>query len=149
MKVKFTWATASLYAAIACGLLLGGCELPGKGESSNRFEELNLETKKLIDVLEKIMDLETAKANQVELQAAADKVRDVQRRIQEAAAQRAEKGSGGGMAMVTNFRQASLFEQVGDAARRQKERIEENCMHAGDIVVKAMDGIELPGPSDF
>jgi hypothetical protein len=81
-----------------------------------------------------------------ELEVAADAMRDVQKRIADAEAKRAEKGSSGGMGNVTNFRQASLFQQTGDTVRRHMERIREADMKAGDIVDKAMEGIELPPP---
>jgi hypothetical protein len=73
-------------------------------------------------------------------------MRDVQKRIADADEKRAKKGSGGGMGNITNFRQASLFQQAGDAARRQTERIRTADAKAGDIVDKAMEGIKLPPP---
>jgi hypothetical protein len=115
-------------------------------QSSNRYEQLNIETKKLTDILEQINDEASAKAHLAELEEAADRVRDVQKRIADAAAKRAEKGGGSGMGNITNFRQASLFEQTGDAARRQTERIRYADDKAADIVDKAMEGIELPPP---
>jgi hypothetical protein len=149
MKRRAGLVTASLVITTAFGLLgVAGCDLPGKGESSNRYEDLNIQTKKLIDVLEKIQDENTAKQYETELIAAADAVREVQKRIADAAAKAAEKG-GSGMGMVTNFRQASLFEQVGNAARREKERIEEIDIQASIIVNQAMDGIELPESDEF
>lgn len=147
MKLRFGFGAGLLGVAMACGfLVLAGCELPGKGESSNRYEQLNIETKKLIEVLEQISDEKSAKAHEAELVAAADGVRAVQKRIKEAEEKRAKAGSSGGMGAITNARQASLFQQVGDSARRNAERIREEDMNAGVIVDKAMDGIELPPP---
>jgi hypothetical protein len=136
------WVSA---AGLAVLLAAAGCDL-GLEQSSNRYEQLNIETKQLTDVLEKIEDEESAKKNQAALEEAADKVRDVQKRIAEAEEKRAKKGGGGGMGAVTNFRQASLFQQTGDAARRQTERIRAVDPKAGAIVDKAMEGIELPPP---
>jgi hypothetical protein len=128
-------------ACVLCALV--GCDL-GLEQSSNRYEQLNIETKKLTDILEQIDSEESAKAHLGELEAAADRVRDVQKRIADAEAKKAEKG--GGLGGITNFRQASLFEQTGDAARRQTERIRAADAKAGDILDKAMEGIELPPP---
>jgi hypothetical protein len=131
-------------AAILAVFILTGCDM-GMEQSSNRYEQLNIETKKLNEILEKVTDEASAKANQPALVQAADGVRDVQKRIADAEAKRAEKG-GGGMGNITNFRQASLFEQTGDAARRHTERIRNADPKAGEIVDKAMEGIELPPP---
>jgi hypothetical protein len=145
MKLRTGLAAGWLGAATACGLLaLAGCDL-GLEQSSNRYEQLNIETKKLTDVLEQIEDEATAKAHQAELEEAADSVREVQKRIADAEAKRAEKG-GGGMGKITNFRQASLFQQTGDAARRQTERIRAADDKAADIVDKALEGVEFPPP---
>jgi hypothetical protein len=139
-------ATAWVTIMSACAVLAqAGCDL-GMEQSSNRYEQLNIETKKLTDVLEKISDEASAKAHLAELEQAADSVRAVQKRIAEAEQKRAKKGSGGGMGNITNFRQASLFQQTGDAARRQQERIRTADPKAGDIVDQAMEGIELPPP---
>jgi len=146
MKLRTGMAAGWLGAAMACGLLaLAGCDL-GMEQSSNRYEQLNIETKKLTDILEQIENEASAKKHLAELEEAADKVRDVQKRIADAEEKRAKKVSGGGMGNITNFRQASLFQQTGDAARRQTERIREADAKAGDIVDKAMEGIELPPP---
>ena len=58
----------------------------------------------------------------------------------------ATKNKKGGMGRIANFRQASLFQQTGDSARRQVERIREADPKAGAIVDKAVDGIEFPAP---
>lgn len=137
-----TWKTV---AAGTCGLLLlAGCDL-GMEQSSNRYEQLNIETKKLTDILEQVTDEKSAKAHQSELEDAGERMRDVQKRIAEAAEKQAKKG-GGGMGNVTNFRQATLFEQTGDAARRQVERIRAADEKAGAIVDKALSGVEFPEP---
>ena len=145
MKLRTSLAAGWLGAATACGLFaLAGCDL-GMEQSSNRYEQLNIETKKLTDILEQVSDEASAKAHQEELEAAGERMRDVQKRIAEAEKKRAERG-GGGMGNITNFRQASLFEQTGDAARRQTERIRDTDAKAGDIVDKALEGVELPPP---
>jgi hypothetical protein len=145
MKLGKGWAARWLGAAGVCSCLaLAGCDL-GLEQSANRYEQLNIETKKLTDVLEQIDDEPSAKAHQAELEEAAERVRDVQKRIADAEAKKAESG-GGGMGRITNFRQASLFQQTGDAARRQTERIRATDDKAADIVDKAMEGIELPPP---
>ena len=101
-----------------------------------------------LGVLE-VTDEASAKANQVALEEAAGKVRDVQTKIREKEEAKAAKGSGGGMGMVTNARQAGLFQQTGDAARRQVERIREADPKAGAIVDKAVEGIEFPEPPEM
>ncbi|MEX0612868.1 MAG: hypothetical protein WD738_22650 [Pirellulales bacterium] len=145
MKLRTRSAAGWFGAAVAYGLLaLAGCDL-GMEQSSNRYEQLNIETKKLTDILEQVTDEASAKAHQTEMQEAGDKMRDVQKRIADAEEKRAKNG-GGGMGNITNFRQASLFQQTGDAARRQTERIRETDAKAGDIVDKALEGVELPPP---
>jgi len=145
MNRRIGLAAGWLGAATACGMLaLAGCDL-GLEKSANRYEQLNIETKELNEILRQVNDEASAKAHQGEMEEAADEVRDVQERIAEVEAKRAERG-GGGMGNVTNFRQASLFEQIGDATRRHKERIREADEKAGDIVDKALEGIELPPP---
>ena len=145
MKRRTGLAAGWLSAATAWSLLaLAGCDL-GLEQSSNRYETLNIETKKLTDILEQIDSEASATAHLAELEEAAGKMRDVQKRIADAEAKRAEKG-GGGMGNITNFRQASLFQQTGDAARRQTERIRLVDEKAGVIVDKAMEGVDLPPP---
>ena len=146
MKLRTVVAIVWLGLGVASGLLSAtGCDM-GLEQSSNRYEQLNMETKKLTEILEQIEDEASAKKHLAELEEAAEKVRDVQKRIAEAEEKRAKKGGGSGMGRITNFRQATLFEQTGDAARRQTERIRAADEKAGDIVDKAMEGIELPPP---
>lgn len=130
---------------VVCGLLLlAGCDM-GMEQSSNRYELLNIETKKLTDILEPITDEASAKARQAELEESGEKMRDIQKRIAEADEKKAKKG-GGGMGNITNFRQASLFQQTGDAARRQVERIRAVDEKAGAIVDNALTGVRFPEP---
>jgi hypothetical protein len=127
-------------------LIVAGCDI-GMEQSANRYEQLNIETKKLIEVLRQITDEATAKQHLSALEEAAQNVRDVQQRIRQREEEKAAKG-GGGMGNVTNFRQASLFQQTGDAARRQVERIREADEKAGAIVDKAVEGIAFPEPPE-
>jgi len=126
-------------------ILLAGCDM-GLDDPSNKYEQLNIETKALLEVLRKITDEESAKANLAALEESAGKVRDIQKRINEAAAARAEKKKGGGMGMVTNASQEKQFRYTGDSARRQVDRIREADSKAGAIVDKAVEGIEFPDP---
>ncbi len=139
-------AAGSRVAVVICGLIvLAGCDL-GLSDTSNRYEQLNEETKALNAVLQKISDEASANANLAALEEAAGKVRDTQSRIREAEEARAEKKKGGGMGMITNARQASQFRYTGDAARRTVERIRQADAKAGAIVDKAVEGIEFPEP---
>jgi hypothetical protein len=134
------------WAVVLCGAtFVAGCDL-GLEESSNRYETLNIETKKLLDVLYQIKDEATAKANLAALEEAAGRVREVQQRIRDAEADRAEKKKGSGMGRITNYRQASIFQQTGDSARRRVTLIREADAKAGVIVDKAVEGIDFPAP---
>jgi hypothetical protein len=133
-------------AVLVCGLIvLAGCHL-GMDDPSNRYEQLNIDTKSLIQVLRKITDEASANANLAELEEVAGKVRDTQTKIREAEAAKAEKGKGGGMGAFTNARQASLFQDSGDNARRLVEGLRKADPKAGAIVDKAVEGIEWPAP---
>jgi hypothetical protein len=146
MRLRTVVAVVWLGLGEAGGLLsVTGCDM-GLEQSSNRYEQLNMETKKLTEILEQIEDEASAKKQLAQLEEAAERVRDVQKRIADAEEKKAKKGGGSGMGRITNFRQASLFEQTGDAARRQTERIRAADEKAGDLVDKAMEGIELPPP---
>jgi hypothetical protein len=132
--------------AAAVGIaLMAGCDM-GLEQSSNRYEQLNIETKKLTDILRNINDEASAKAHEEELTEVADEMRDIQERITASAEKKAKEGEGPGLGGVANFRQASLWQQSGDAARRQVERIRETDAKAGAIVDKAMQGVQLPEP---
>jgi hypothetical protein len=48
--------------------------------------------------------------------------------------------------VIANARQAGLFQQSGDASRRQVERIRAADAKAGAIVDKAVEGIVFPEP---
>src|SRR5262245_30598950 len=85
-------AYRTLLVAIV-GLLLVGCDL-GMDDPSNRFEQLNIDTKSLIEVLKKITDEASANANLAELDEAAGKVRDTQTAIREAEEAKEKKGKG-------------------------------------------------------
>ena len=136
-------ALIPLITAITLGLCgLAGCDM-GLKDSANRYETLNLQTKDLLEVLKQISNEETANAHLSELQAAAEKVRETQKKINESAEKKAAKG-GGGMGAVTNYRQADLFRQTGDSARRQVDKIREADAKAGAIVDEALKGIEFP-----
>lgn len=133
-------------ALIVCGLIVfAGCDL-GLDDPSNRYEQLNIETKEIITVLRKINNEESANANLAELEVVAGKIRDTQTKIREAEEAKAEKGKGGGMGAFTNARQASLFQDSGDNARRLVEGIRAADPKAGAIVDKAVEGIEWPAP---
>jgi hypothetical protein len=126
-------------------VLMAGCDM-GLKESSNRYEQLNIEGKKLLDVLKKITDEASAKASQAELEEHGESLRDIQERILASEEKKAKEG-GGGMGRITNYRQAGLWEQTGDAARRQVERIREADAKAGAIVDKALEGVVFPEPA--
>jgi hypothetical protein len=130
---------------IAGSILITGCDM-GLKESSNRYEQLNIEGKKLLDVLKTITDEASAKANQSALEESGDNLRDIQDRILASEEKKANEG-GGGMGRITNYRQAGLWEQTGDAARRQVERIREEDAKAGAIVDKALEGVVFPEPA--
>jgi hypothetical protein len=133
-------------AVLVCGVIvLAGCDL-GLDDPSNRYEQLNIDTKELITVLRKISNEESANANLAELEEAAGKVRDTQTKIREAEEAKAEKGKGAGMGAFTNARQASLFQDSGDNARRLVEGIRNADPKAGVIVDNAVEGIEWPAP---
>lgn len=131
--------------AIAGTIFISGCDM-GLKESSNRYEQLNIEGKKLLDVLKKITDEASAKANQPALEEHGESLRDIQERILASEEKKAKEG-GGGMGRITNYRQAGLWEQTGDAARRQVERIREEDAKAGAIVDKALEGVVFPEPA--
>jgi hypothetical protein len=124
-------------------VLLAGCDM-GLEQSANRYEQLNIETKKLIDVLRQVTDEASAKAHQSEIEDLGEKIREIQERI--AAAEEKKAKEGGNMGTFTNYRQASMFEQTGDNARRQLERIRESDAKAGAIVDAALQGIAWPEP---
>jgi hypothetical protein len=130
--------------AIAGIVMIVGCDM-GLKQSSNRYEQLNIEGKKLLETLRKISDEASAKANQSELETVGENLRDIQARIIAAQEKKAKEG-GGGMGVVTNFRQAGIWEQTGDAARRQVEWIREKDAKAGAIVDKALEGVVFPEP---
>jgi hypothetical protein len=140
-------ATWQRLLAIAGMIILAGCDM-GMKQSSNRYEQLNIEGKKLLEVLRKISDEASAKANQSDLEASGENLRDIQGRIIAAQEKRAKEG-GGGMGRITNFRQAGLWEQTGDAARRQVEWIREKDAKAGAIVDKALEGVVFPEPPEM
>jgi hypothetical protein len=130
--------------AIAVTIIMAGCDM-GMKQSANRYEQLNIEGKKLLEVLRKISDEASAKANQSDLEASGENLRDIQERIIAAQEKKAKEG-GGGMGRITNFRQAGIWEQTGDAARRQVDRIREIDAKAGAIVDKALEGVVFPEP---
>jgi hypothetical protein len=137
-------ATWQRLLAIAGIVILAGCDM-GLKQSSNRYEQLNIEGKKLLEVLRKIDNETSAKAQQSELEASGENLRDIQERILAAQEKKAKEG-GGSMGVVANFRQANLWEQTGDAARRQVEWIREKDAKAGAIVDKALEGVVFPEP---
>ena len=130
-------------SAILGLMLIVGCDM-GVDQSANRYEQLNIDTKKLIDVLRQVTDEGSAKAHQSEIEELGDKIRDIQERI--AAAEEKKAKEGANMGTFTNYRQASMFEQIGDNARRQLERIRETDAKAGAIVDAALQGIAWPEP---
>jgi hypothetical protein len=132
-------------AAVVGIALTAGCDM-GLEQSSNRYEQLNMETKKLTEILRQISDEASAKAHESELEEVGDEMRDIQERITASAEKKAKEGSGPGLGGVANYRQASLWEQSGDAARRQVERIREADPKASAIVDKALEGVQFPEP---
>lgn len=145
LQTKQTTAWSKAGVAIVCGLWLAvGCDM-GMEQSSNRYEQLNIETTKLLDVLKQVSDEASAKEHQAELEEAGENIRDIQEKITAAAEKTAKKG-GGGLGRITNNRQAKMFQQSGDSARRQVDRIREADAKAGAIVDKALEGVEFPQP---
>jgi len=130
-------------SSICLSMLTAGCDL-GLEQSANRYEQLNIEIKNLKEVLNQVSNEETAKAHQADLEAAAEKVRDIQATIS-GAGEKSAKG-GKNMAQIANNRQAKLYQQGGDAARRQVERIREADPKAGAIVDEALRGVQFPEP---
>ncbi len=120
--------------------LVVGCDM-GLEQSSNRYERLNDETTKLLKVLEQINNEATATEHQAELEKFAEKIRGVQKKINEAAGK-----EGTGMGRITNARQAELSQSTGDSARRLIDHIRETDAKAGAIVDKALEGVEFPRP---
>jgi predicted nucleic acid-binding Zn-ribbon protein len=131
---------------VPCGLLImSGCDL-GLEQSANRFEQLNLEIKNLLGILNQITTEDSARAHQAELEDVAEKIRDIQGGIQAAEEKSAKEGKS--MGRIANNRQAQLFEQSGDAARRQVDRIRQADAAAGAVVDKALEGVVFPEPMD-
>jgi hypothetical protein len=128
-------------------IMIAGCDM-GMEKSSNRYEQLNIEGRKLLEILRQITDEASAKAHQSELEEVGENLRGIQERIVAAEEKRAKEG-GGGMGRITNFRQAGMWEQTGDAARRQVDRVRENDAKAGAIVDKALEGVVFPQPPEL
>jgi len=137
-----TWQRLITIVAV---IMIAGCDM-GLEKSSNRFEQLNIEGRKLLEILRQITDEASAKAHQSELEEIGENLRGIQERIAAAEEKRAKEG-GGGMGRITNFRQAGMWEQTGDAARRQVDRVRENDAKAGAIVDKALEGVVFPEPA--
>ena len=138
-----SWSVATQLAIAVLGTVgWAGCDL-ALDEPANRYEQLNQETKKLLDVLKQITDENTANQHRAALEQAAAGVRQVQEGIIGVETD----NQGGGMARITNHRQASMWMQVADSARRQTERIRETDAKAGAIVDKALEGVIFPKDS--
>ena len=119
-----------------------GCDL-GLDQPANRYERLNEEMKRLLAELKQVTDEATANEHLAAIGAAAAKVRDVQQGIVGAETDNDKKG----MARITNHRQATMWMQIADNARRQTERIREADAKAGAIVDKALEGVIFPESS--
>jgi len=143
--MRFGTLASAVFVVLGLSLLVG-CDM-GLEQSANRYEQLNIETKKLIDVLRQVTDEASATAHQDELEEAGETIRDIQARIVAAEEKKAKEG-GGGMGRITNYRQADIFEQTGYSARRQIERIREGDAKAGAIVDTALEGIVWPEPPE-
>jgi hypothetical protein len=118
-----------------CLLAVAGCDL-GLDESSNRYEQLNQETKLLVEQLRQVTDAASAQQRLPEIQALGDKIRKAQEGIFTA-----ESDNPMGMAKATNVRQAQLFYQVAAGVVRNLERINEADPKAGAMVNEALKGI--------
>lgn len=130
---------AAGFALMLSLFALTGCDM-GMEQSSNRYEQLNIETRKLLEVLKQVTDEAAANEHLDELNEAGDKIRDIIKRIADADAKKKD----GNMGMVTNFRQSQMWITTGDSARRQIGRIREADPKAGAIVDQALEGIEFP-----
>ena len=141
------FGTRQRFISVVTIVLIAGCDM-GLEQSANRYEQLNIETKSLLEVLRNVTDEASAKAHREELEEAGEKIRGIQQRIVAAEEKKAKEG-GGGMGRITNYRQAGLWEQTGDAARRQVERIREADAKAGAIVDQALEGVVFPEPPEM
>jgi PleD family two-component response regulator len=119
-----------------------GCDM-GLDQPANRYEQLNQETKKLLNELKQVTDEKTANEHRAALEEAAANIR----RVQEGIVGVETNNQGGGMARITNHRQATMWMQIADGARRQTERIREADAKAGAIVDKALEGVIFPKDS--
>ena len=128
--------TISRLAILLLAGVVAGCDM-GMDKSASRYEQLNIETKKLVDILRQITDEATAKAHEAELTETADTIREIQDGIRETAGK--SKNPGG--AMIVNHRQASLYAQVAQNASNRIQQIRDTDEKASAIVDKAVAGI--------
>lgn len=126
-------AIAGMMVVIAASVVVG-CEMD---KSANRFEQLNIETKKLVDILRQITDEASAKEHEAELTELADEIREIQKGIVDGLGKSKNKGG----AMIVNHRQASLYAQVAQNASNRIRQIRETDEKAADIVDKAVAGL--------
>jgi hypothetical protein len=135
--------TTLAIAVLTC-VVSAGCDL-GLDQPANRYEQLNVETKKMLTVLRQVNDEESAVAQQATIEAIGENLRNIQKAIIKAES----KDDGGGMARITNYSQATQWQQGGYSIYRQAERIREADDKAGMIVDKALEDVELPTRSGF
>jgi hypothetical protein len=118
-----------------CLLAVAGCDL-GLDESSNRYEQLNEQTKLLVEQLRQVSDAASAQQRLPEIQALGDKIRKIQEGVFQA-----EKDNQMGVAKATNVRQMQLFFQVSAGVVRHLDRINQADPKAAEPIDKALEGI--------
>jgi len=128
-----------LAMAVLATTAWAGCDM-GLDQPSNRYERLNQEMKVLVGELKQVTDEATANEHRAAIEAAVAKILEVQKGIIGAEADNDKKG----MARITNHRQATMWMQIADSARRQVEWIRETDIKAGAIVDKAIEGVIFP-----
>jgi hypothetical protein len=120
--------------ALCCAVLVG-CDL-GLEESSNRYQQLNDETKLLVDQLRQVTDTASAQQRLPEIQALGAKIRQIQEGVFQA-----EKDNQMGVAKATNVRQMQLFFQVSAGVVRHLDRINKVDPKVAEPINKALEGI--------
>ena len=121
-----------------CLLLLAGCDL-GIDDSPSRWEQLKDETGKLAKIVQQITDEASANAHLEEMNAVADKIREIQKGIAD------DQGNNEtNISLITNNRQMKLWKLVAVGIPTAQDRIRESDPKAGEIVDKALEGIWFP-----
>jgi hypothetical protein len=118
-----------------CLLAAAGCDL-GLEQSSNRYEQMGQEARKLNLLLQQVTDEASAKQRLPEIQALGDSIREIQGKIIDS-----EADNPMGMPNVANVRQAKLFYQVAAGVPRHLERINETDPQAGQMIGEALKDI--------